>query len=382
MIKHLPLGLQTAYADLLEKLQDADFDQQTSGFPEGSFVRKIVKERPYWYAQVKDLQTGIFQQKYIGPETPDLLARIERYNRIKESTRMRRDLVRSFTRSGAAFSPGIVVGNVLRALAEAGIFRLRAVLVGTVAYQTYGPMLGVRLGTTAAATEDIDIAQFRSISIAVEDMAPPVLDVLRDVDPSFQPMAKPSYERYPISYISNPVSSSGGRRERLKVEFLTPMRGPDESGVGALPALGTAAQPLRFLDFLIYQEQKAVVLDGAGILVNVPDPTRYALHKLIVSQRRRGLDKVQKDLRQAGILLDVLTEIRPADVADFWQDLASDGRGKWQQLARNGLQGLPYNVREKVLYAIGEGSAPGMSPEGDSMPFLSAEEDDDGPSFP
>jgi hypothetical protein len=40
------------------------------------------------------------------------------------------------------------IGAVIAALAKAGVFRLRGILVGTVAYQTYAAMLGVRLSPT------------------------------------------------------------------------------------------------------------------------------------------------------------------------------------------------------------------------------------------
>lgn len=83
----------------------------------------------------------------------------------------------------------------------------------------------------------------------------------------------------------------------VKVEFLTPMRGPTEDAPADLPALGTGAQPLRFLDYLIYHEQPAAILYGSGALVNVPDPARYAWHKLIISQRRMvNREKVRKDI--------------------------------------------------------------------------------------
>ncbi len=75
------------------------------------------------------------------------------------------------------------------------------------------------------------------------------------------------------------------------------MRGPTEDAPADLPALGTGAQPLRFLDYLIYHEQPAAILYGSGALVNVPDPARYAWHKLIISQRRMvNREKVRKDI--------------------------------------------------------------------------------------
>lgn len=357
MIQPLALGLQTAYADLLEKVQDADFQHQTQGAPAGSFQKKTIKGRNYWYAQVKDSMTGRYKQKYIGPETPDLLHRINEHKAQKENARLRRDLVRALTRSGAVPIPNPAISQVIRELALSGIFGLRAVLVGTVAYQTYGPMIGVKLGATASFTEDVDIAQFRSISIAVDDSIPAILGVLKNVVPSFEPVTKTLHDKHTISYISGSIPLSGGRQERLKVEFLTPMRGPEEDGVGLLPALGTAAQPLRFLDFLIYQEQKALILDRDGILVNVPDPTRYALHKLIVSQRRSNIAKSQKDIKQADFLLDALTDIRPNDVSDYWDEFALHGRQKWQKIAWDAISTLSPQVQAKFQHVIGR-SAP------------------------
>lgn len=339
-------ALQTAYADLLDKLLDA---QILNLRDEGGFVSKTVKGRKYWYLQKRD-ETGAVKQTYVGPETEDLLTRIERHREIKETQQIRRDVVRSLVRGGAASGPPPRVGRVLQALSDSGVFRVRGVLVGTVAYQTYGPMLGVRLGSGATMTEEIDLAQFRSVSIAVEEQIPPVIDALRTAETDFEPVTKPLHDKAPISFISHGRSTK--RHEALKVEFLTPMRGPDEDGIAKLPALGTGAQPRRFLDFLIYQEQKAVILHDAGILVNVPDPARFALHKLIVSQRRSNPVKVRKDLLQAETLLSVLAEQRPHDVVDYWAELALPGRVRWQAIAKDGLNQIAPPVREKVLGLI------------------------------
>lgn len=137
-------------------------------------------------------------------------------------------------------------------------------------------MLGVRLSSASVMTEDIDLAQFRSISIAVEDRIPPVLTTLQSVAPTFEAIGCP-FSRQSDAYIA---------ASKLKVEFLTPMCGPIEDAPVELPALGTASQPLRFLDYLIYQECKPVLPYGGGILVNVPDPVRYAWHNLIVARCR------------------------------------------------------------------------------------------------
>jgi hypothetical protein len=74
-----------------------------------------------------------------------------------------------------------------------------------------------------------------------------------------------------------------------RVEFLTGNRGSDEctGKPSPMPALGGAsAENLRFLDYLIYDPVRTVLLFREGVSVLVPAPERYAVHKLIVSSRR------------------------------------------------------------------------------------------------
>jgi hypothetical protein len=156
-------------------------------------------------------------------------------------------LVRSFSMP----RPPIEIGDVIEALAKAGVFRLRSVLVGTVAYQTYSAMLGVRLPFPAMQTGDIDIAQLKEISVLVEDQTPPVLDVLKVVDPSFRAVPHVSDKTRVATY-----RAKGG----LRVDFLTPNRGRETDRLQTLPALGTDAQPIRFLDYLIRDPQPAAIL--------------------------------------------------------------------------------------------------------------------------
>jgi hypothetical protein len=341
-VRRIPIAFQNTYSDLLARLQDASLAAHAR--EPGGFVAKTVKGRRYWYRQApRDPETGRQRQTYVGPETPDLLAGIAEHVRWVDDARERRDLVRSLVAGGGVPAPPAAFGRVIEALAEAGVFRLRGVLVGTAAFQTYAPMLGIRLGSAVLATADIDVAQFRSISVAVEDRVPPMLATLRAIDPAFRPISKPLHGEAPIAF-----TGAG-----LRVEFLTPMRGPDEDAPAPLPALGTASQPLRFLDYLIYRELPAVILHGAGVLVRVPDPARYAWHKCLVSQRRVvDREKARKDLLQAEALFEVLAVDRPGDVKDYWEELAMPGRVRWQEIARAGLEGVSAPVRELVLRLI------------------------------
>jgi len=330
--------MQTTYAELLDRCRTAAFND---AFPEdGSFVPKTIKGKRYWYFQKKS--DGGREQKYVGPETPELLKEIAQHRQTRDDERERRALVSTLVRSFGLPRPIKEIGDVIAALAKAGVFRLRGVLVGTVAYQAYSPMLGARLPQTVLQTGDVDIAQFQNVSVAVEEQIPPVLDLLKNVDDTFRPVPH-MHEKNVTSYVAK-----GG----LRVDFLTPNEGGDTDIPQPLRAFQTDAEPLRFLDFLIHDPEPAVLLHDAGIYTLVPPPQRYAVHKLIVSRRRQqGAAKQDKDLQQSAALLDVLNEKTPYELKSAWEE--AYGRGPtWQKLLIEGLGYISASIRDKVLRTI------------------------------
>jgi hypothetical protein len=343
------LVMQTTYAELLDRCASAAFNEAFA--EEGTFIAKIVKDRKYWYFQSGTGESRT--QRYVGPETPELLERIARHREIRDDVRERRALISTLVRSFGLPRPIPEIGNVLNALAKAGVFRLRAVLVGTVAFQTYPAMLGVRLPGAPVQTGDVDIAQFKDVSVFVEDNTPPVLNVLKEVDSSFRAVPHVVDGRRVTSY-----SAKGG----VRVDFLTPNRGEETGEPQALPALQTDAQPLRFLDYLIREPEPAVILHDAGIYVHVPSPARFAVHKLIVSRRRQeGAAKRGKDVQQAEALLRVLAETRPHDLKQAWDEAYSRGP-RWRQLLHEGLGQVNGFARDLTLKAVGalRSSLPGI----------------------
>jgi hypothetical protein len=334
-----PLVAQTTYAELLERCANAAFDEAFT--EEGAFTAKTVKGRRYWYFQTG---TGVARtQRYVGAETPELSAQIEHHKTVRDDERQRRTLVSSLLRSYNLPGPIPRIGDIIAGLAEAGVFRLRGVLVGTVAYQTYSAMLGIRLSASLLQTADVDIAQAKDVSVAVEDSTPPVMDVLRKIDKSFRDVPNASDSRRSTSYVA---------KDGIRVDFLTPTRGVNTDKPQSLPSLKTAAQPLPFLDYLIYQPEPAVILYNAGIYVQVPPPARYAVHKLIVSRRRpEGFAKRDKDLLQAEALLAVLAEKRPHELQLAWQEAYKRGP-TWRRLLTEGLSQLGASVRDLTLKLV------------------------------
>ena len=110
-----------------------------------------------------------------------------------------------------------------------------------------------------------------------------------------------------------------------------------------LPALGVSTQDLLYLDFLIADPINAVALYRSGILVPIPRPERFAVHKLIVTDRRRDGPhhaKAGDDHAQAAFLVEALAKDRPDVLAGAWHDAL--GRGpRWRARLEASLAGLP-----------------------------------------
>jgi len=344
---------QTLYSELAQRALDAAFTSEFS--LDGRFVAVEVKGRKFWYFDSAK-EAGDTQPKrrvYVGPsDDPEITDRVERFKDLKEDYRARSRLVSTLVREAYLPRPQPLAGAIVEALSRAGLFRLRGVLIGTVAFQCYAALLGVRLPGAILQTGDADFAQFHSIARAVEDSMPPILKVLREIDPTFREIPHSNDGRYTTQY---------SNRSGYKVEFLTPNTGADEytDKPASMPALGsTAAQPLRFLDFLIYEPVRAVLLYGAGVPVLVPSPERYAIHKLIVASRRLtdndGLGKSRKDVQQATELMQALVQTRQSDaLADAYMT-AWDRGPAWRDAMRQSLGTIDPAVVDEVRRALSQ----------------------------
>ena len=116
-----------------------------------------------------------------------------------------------------------------------------------------------------------------------------------------------------------------------------------------LPQFKAAAQPLRFLDYLIENPIKAAIVGGDGVLVNIPRPERFALHKLIVATRRKRREKKQKDLAHAESLCWVLLDDGVDELNEAWGMLMARGP-TWASNAKKSLSKLS----DALLKALGE----------------------------
>ena len=80
----------------------------------------------------------------------------------------------------------------------------------------------------------------------------------------------------------------------LIIEFLVPETGRGTSKPYPLPELAMNAKRLRFLGLL---ESDTITVDFNGLKVTLPHPVNFGVHKMIVSSRRKNIDKKAKDIQ-------------------------------------------------------------------------------------
>jgi hypothetical protein len=324
----LSLQTQTTYAQLLDRLVTGDAGVLSAA----TLVSKQIGGHRYWYVQRR--HQGKKSQTYLGKETPELQGLIERWRRAREQAADRAELV-AMARAGGAYVIAAAEARVLELLAP--LFTIGGVLVGSHAFAVIGNALGVRWGDAIVRTGDVDIAHDPNIAIALA----------HDVDALEMRQAfDDAIPRFSLLDPSSPATSFQIRGTKLEVDLLTPLIGRARSRPVKIPALGAAAMPLRFLDYLIEETQPGAVVAGSGVLVNVPRPGRYALHKLIVAGRRTSAKSV-KDREQAGVLLRVLMADLPGEISLAWKAIV--GRGKaWTDGVRASIARLDDDIIDGV----------------------------------
>lgn len=335
MVKRLPDNCSTLYSDLLQKVMDS----RIIANPGGSFVPKSVKGVTYWYFQTQQV-SGHRKQLFIGKETPEVLARIEAAKTAKADSvnimSERKRLVAMLSAGGATMEKGRPA-KIIDSMAGAGLFDHGGVLVGSFAFACYGNMLGASFSSSLSRTEDMDFSVERDIQIGVSRN---IGDDLRRVEPSLQ---SPK-QLLPSSMPFEMIASDG-----FKIEFLTVKKSHADKLPVLIEPLAIYAQPLEYMDYLIENSQPTVILYGAGIPVRVPDPARFSLHKLAISQLRPSAAKAKadKDLRQAEAILEVLLEDNPGLIM-----LAADEINNREDILANFVRGgaalLPKDIKGEI----------------------------------
>ena len=333
-----PAETQTLYAELAERLRALEAARSFASLS-GAFAKKTVRGGDYWYFRTSEGPAG--QREYfVGPDNGETQAVMSTFAGARpEAAAALNQIERlcAMLRQGGAMLTDTPSARVIAGLANAGVFRMGAVLVGTQAFIALGNMLGVRW-ESALRTQDIDLAAVRVLHVAVPQTEADLPRVLDALNMGFLPV--------PGLSPKSPETSFKVRGRELRVDLLTPARSARDDKPVAIARLKAAAQPLELLDYVMEAPVAVPLVSGGAALVNVPDAGRFALHKLMVSGRRQAFEqtKAGKDRQQAGEIIGVLYEDRRGDLT-----LAAEALNKrpaaWRARLRRELAKLPDDLK-------------------------------------
>lgn len=341
LFSDLSASAQTNFVELLEQAQAAALDRSVRDLP-GSFNKKTVKGRDYWYWQVRDLQ-GANRQVYLGPDDERLRKLIALHGGGK-----RKAAVDLAPLAAACVSLGCMALTsqhfaIVNRMAEYGFFRAGGVLIGTHAFLAMANMLGVRW-TGGWRTNDVDVAHpGKNISLA---LAPDARADIHDAITSLELGLLPQQ-----SLADGPGATYLTAKKDIRVDLLTTAGRKDD--VYLYEPLNVSLQPLKFMEFSLENTTQTAVLAGEQVaMVNIPSPMRYALHKLVIMGEREESfrTKIGKDAGQVAALVEYGLNRSPSALNAAARDLMGRGPG-WRSRALEGLlhvkQGYP-DIAERL----------------------------------
>jgi hypothetical protein len=328
-MRPVPLNVMTLYADLAQRLGLQDVRP-------ASISTKTVDGRKYLYAVEKDGKART--QRFLGPaESVSAQENAERIKRAAEQAKELRNTV-TLLKNARVPSPSLLLGRILEVVANAGLFNRGVTLVGTAAYQTYCCVVGSYLPAATLTTNDVDLSLAEFVASKEEER---IGEILKRADPTIEP------HWFADDKLPRVFKTSSG----FTVDFLTTLKRGKRSGEPVLVAsLGCAAVPLSFQEYPVEETIETVALYGRGVLVRVPAPIKFAVHKLIVAQRRAHAEvaKKQKDLRQARELIDIFLETDESALQDALDEARARGKG-WQRAINASLREIGRAARQGRL---------------------------------
>lgn len=339
LYRELGAAAQAAYAELHEQTQVAEVTRSPA-FLSGHIGWKSIKGRRYAYWAFKEID-GRKREYYLGPEGPAISA-IEAAlaQGAPALTTVARQAAAAVAQGCSATPPKHF--RIAKRLAEYQFFRAGGILVGTHAFLALGNQLGVAWGS-GTRTLDIDFAHAGprgNVAVALPaNLEVDVHDALQSLQMGFLPALGGS-KGLASQYVSE-------REPDLRIDFLTAMRRNDDPLPA--PSLGVALIPLKFFEYLIESPGQGALIDRAdACLVNLPDPARYGLHKLIVAAERGPRHpKYDKDILQALALIEWHLARAPQLLEDAWMALSARGKG-WRKRALESLAAAPAQHAELV----------------------------------
>lgn len=327
--RELSSSAQNAYADLFDSVLARSVSSTIEGL-NGSFGKKAIRGRNYWYFQYRDID-GKVEQVYVGPESDALLALMQKHKGHSQEP------IRRLAAAAIALGCDPMIPKhfrVIRRLSEYGFFRRGGILVGTHAFMAMSNMLGI-LPAEKMQTQDVDSAHAgKNISIAMPSTIEVKTDsAIRSLEMGLLPISTVE-GKFGSTYI-NPADPA------FRIDFLTSKNSDSDEPV-YINGLSIAMQPLKFMEFSMVDIVQAVVFCAEGAtLVNIPRPDRFAVHKLIVSAERKISESVKsaKDVRQANAIIQYYLDNRMDELAETCLEAVSNGSG-WRRRLETGIINL------------------------------------------
>lgn len=197
------------------------------------------------------------------------------------------------------------------------LFEAGAILVGS---HAYGALLN-QLGARAAqyTTTDVDIARAAELAFA-EPPRKSFLEIIQESGIAFAEVPQLN-KRKPATSFKEPG------RSFFQVDLLVPSDANQVKTV-RVPELQAHATALPYLKYLLADTQESILLAREGCCtIRVPNPERFALHKLVVSQlRKQRGEKSIKDISQASVLLAILSERHPGALEEAGTAIPASAR--------------------------------------------------------
>lgn len=325
----LTSSAQNAYADLFDSVLASSVSNSVAGL-NGSFGTKNVHKKKYWYFQYRDIDSSV-KQIYIGPDSEKIRKLIELHQAHAGKP------IRMLAAASIALGCNPLLPKhfrVIKRLSEYGFFKRGGILVGTHAFLTMCNMLGI-LPEERMQTQDVDFAHAgKNISVALpSNIKVETRTALESLEMGLIPIS--TFSGTEGARYLNPADPA------FMVDFLTSKISRKDDPIH-IEGLSIALQPLKFMEFSMKDTAQAVALanDGA-VLVTIPKPDRFAIHKLIVSAERKISEtaKINKDVRQANVLIQYYLDFRPDELLETCREAKENGPG-WERRLRSGISKL------------------------------------------
>ena len=346
-ITRLSMETQTLLAELLEHMRTAEFIKSFSDL-KGSFTARERGDGVYWYFRTTGGVGSNVKDFYIGPDDDKTRAIMTAYQAGRPDAEARADRIRRLSamlRGGDLIVTDTDSTRIIRGFAEAGVFRLGGILVGTHAFAALGNSLGVRW-PSGLRTTDIDFSAYaRRIDLGIPQTPQTMASIPRVIEAlemGFVPSMHLALKHRESKSTSYTIPGTDWR-----IDLVTATLGANLDHPIEIPRLGAYAQPLPFMDYLLERTMDAVIVGNLAVLVRVPEPARFAVHKLLVASNRgpQSALKADKDRLQSALLMSHLESEWPGNLTLAAEAAISRG-SNWARRIRQEAERLPIPCAE------------------------------------